>query len=349
MWVRADGLLWWLKGNQTPPLVTTSPANAPRAQAGVLGQPGTTVLHGGDKLDDNIRFGVMFNAGWWFNDCTAVELTYLTLGDGDNTGGWIGQANGIPIIARPFFNTQRNAQEAVRISFPGAFNGQLRITTASDLRSLSGLVRRTLRRGPKGRIDGLVGYRHFRFQEGLVFQQSTTLTNFPIANRPQINVTEGFFTRSSFHGGEFGLNGVFDRGCWSFDVLGKLAIGSMRQTQTIAGQTTVVVPNFGQATSQGGLLAQPTNIGTRSRDEFAFLPELHLGVGYQVRSNLKVTGGYSLMFATNVLRTGDQIDLTVNPTQLSGGTLVGPARPAAQIRDTALWAQGLRLGVEINR
>ena len=39
-WASADYLMWWVQGNQLPALVTTGPG------AGVLGQPGTSVLFG---------------------------------------------------------------------------------------------------------------------------------------------------------------------------------------------------------------------------------------------------------------------------------------------------------------
>ena len=53
----------------------------------------------------------------------------------------------------------------------------------------------------------------------------------------------------------------------------------------------------------------------------------------------------------NITVSGDQIDLTVNPTQLATptgpGTLVGPARPAFQFDGTDFWAQGINFGMEL--
>ena len=42
LWFRGESLLWWVRGGQTPPLLTTSPASTPQAQAGVLGEADTT-------------------------------------------------------------------------------------------------------------------------------------------------------------------------------------------------------------------------------------------------------------------------------------------------------------------
>src|SRR5882757_945505 len=45
-WAEMEYLAWSVKGDRLPPLVTTSPAGTPQAQAGILGPPSTTVLFG---------------------------------------------------------------------------------------------------------------------------------------------------------------------------------------------------------------------------------------------------------------------------------------------------------------
>src|SRR5262245_54300916 len=53
LWVGADYLLWRVRGDSLPPLVTTSPPGTPADQAGVLSTPGTTVLFGGSAVNDD--------------------------------------------------------------------------------------------------------------------------------------------------------------------------------------------------------------------------------------------------------------------------------------------------------
>jgi hypothetical protein len=48
-----------------------------------------------------------------------------------------------------------------------------------------------------------------------------------------------------------------------------------------------------------------------------------------------------------VLRPGDQVDLTVNTTQIAGLPLVGPARPAATLDETTIWLQGVTTGLDM--
>ncbi|MGI9428364.1 MAG: BBP7 family outer membrane beta-barrel protein, partial [Bythopirellula sp.] len=111
----------------------------------------------------------------------------------------------------------------------------------------------------------------------------------------------------------------------------------------------------------GGLLTQNFahpdgfnvgNIGVFERDEFSMIPEVGLTLGYNVTPRLKVTGGYSLLYWSNVVRPGDQIDLDVNANLLrrdgvpDPDTIVRDDHPRFVFRQTDLWAQGLNFGAE---
>src|SRR5260370_41905692 len=54
-WVEMEYLAWSVKGDRLPPLVTTSPAGTPQAQAGILGPPSTTVLFGDSSVNGGLR------------------------------------------------------------------------------------------------------------------------------------------------------------------------------------------------------------------------------------------------------------------------------------------------------
>jgi hypothetical protein len=59
--------------------------------------------------------------------------------------------------------------------------------------------------------------------------------------------------------------------------------------------------------------------------------------------------GYDVIYISNVVRPGDQIDTTLNFTSNPvingvGTTLTGPARPAPQFNGSSFWAQGVKLG-----
>lgn len=104
-WMNAEYLLMWTKGMSTPPLVTTSTAGTPQAQAGVLGQPGTTILFGNRDMTDGSRSGVRLSLGRWLDPahCSGIEASYMALGtETDSFNAGLNQFN---ILARPFFDT----------------------------------------------------------------------------------------------------------------------------------------------------------------------------------------------------------------------------------------------------
>ncbi|HEY7428839.1 MAG TPA: BBP7 family outer membrane beta-barrel protein, partial [Gemmataceae bacterium] len=78
-WLSADYLLWWTKGENIPPLVTTgSPSDA---VPGALGQPGTQILFGGDS-NSQLHSGARFRGGYWFtrDQTFGIDGTFFFLG-----------------------------------------------------------------------------------------------------------------------------------------------------------------------------------------------------------------------------------------------------------------------------
>ena len=101
------------------------------------------------------------------------------------------------------------------------------------------------------------------------------------------------------------------------------------------------------ATSPGGLLAMPTNIGTFSHSAFTVVPQLELKLAYIFSPNLRFTVGYDVIYWSRVVRPGQQVDLFVNPSQASGHPLVGTIGPLFGFRETDLWIQGISTGFEL--
>ena len=349
----ADYLIWWVKGNRVPALVSTSPNGTSRSDAGVLGTPGASVLFGDERIDDNYRSGGRIRIGRWLSDVSAVQLEYFGLGDGANNGNYFNSSTGDPILARPFFNADPNVngEDSQLIAFPNVIEGSIRIRTGSEMHSVNLLLRRTLREGPRGRLQVLGGYRYLRFRESLNIREDLTVTEVggPTAQGTTFDIDDWFTTENDFHGADFGLSLSLWGERWQFDSVAKLGVGGIRRQLAIDGRTVTTVPGFSPATAAGGLLAQPTNIGTYNQTEFALLPELDLSLGYRVSDRATLVVGYTLLYLTNTFRTGDQIDRVVNATQLGGGALNGPARPAAPGSTTSLWAQGLHVGLTFER
>ena len=60
---------------------------------------------------------------------------------------------------------------------------------------------------------------------------------------------------------------------------------------------------------------------------------------------LRLNVGYTFLAWSNVVRPGDQIDRVANisqiPPPVGPGTLMGPANPAFNFKDSFFWAQGI--------
>lgn len=345
----------WTNGNAVPALVTTNATVPPRSQAGVLGAGDTDVLLGDDKLDGGGRSGVALTLGRWLDEhqTWGIQALWLYAGDpsGQLDGSW--ESFGVPVLARPFFNAATHQEDAQLVAYPDVVAGVTTADSNSYLQSFEALVRANWRRGTRGRIDMLGGYRYLGFREGLRLEEHLVLLD--PGGLAQIGTTidlfDQFNTRNDFHGGEIGLLTSFHRGPVVLDIATKLGLGNVSRELVIDGSTYVQTPAGGHATAPGGLLALPSNMGTYRDDAFALLPELDLKASLQLTDRLSVSVGYNLLFLTDVYRTGQQIDRSIDASQLPGALPVndtsaaGQSHPLPILSSSTLRAQGLTVGV----
>ncbi|MDH3717662.1 MAG: BBP7 family outer membrane beta-barrel protein [Planctomycetota bacterium] len=364
-WVRGEYLLWWTKGMDTPPLVTTSPLGTDRADAGVLGEPDTHVLFGGNSLFKEERSGGRIRFGMWLDCCNTcgIEGEYFGLEDANER--FLGSSQGgVPILARPFFNPLIGAEDAELVGFPDVIEGDVGVEAESSLNSAGVRWRCNLCCSerecappchmpncnlcyvPSGtiRLDFLLGYRFMRLDESILIFED--LNAFPIDT--QFELFDSFDTETEFHGVELGFIYEYHRCRWSLELLAKIALGNNHQEVTIDGGTRITAGGISD-TFQGGLLAQRTNIGHFERDKFGVIPEIGVTLGYRVNDCLKLTFGYSFIYWSKVVRPGEQIDPVVNPNLLPPEVVPfsGPLRPAFAFNDSDYWAQGLSWGLEL--
>jgi hypothetical protein len=348
-WGRAEYLQWWVRGSSTPALVTTSPDGTQPVTAGIL--PGATVLFGNDRINTKGRSGGRFTLGYWFDGCDTIGIEDTFFFQGDAQQGYINNSNGSPILARPFVNSNSGAQDAVLVALPGIVTGNIDVTSYSKIYGNEVNLRRALYIDDCRRIDLLAGYRLFQMSEQLQIATNTTSLDpsIPVTVGTTFNIFDNFHTRSQFNGGQLGINTQHYFGCWSVDLLAKVALGGMTQTVTIDGQTIVTPPRSTSSTARGGVLALPSNMGQFSRSRFAAIPEFGVNLHRQLNSCWKVNLGYSLIVVTNVVRPGDQIDTQVNPNQFPPPATAGPfTAPAFAFHDSDIWLQGLNVGLEYN-
>lgn len=344
-WVRTEALLWWTRGQEFPPLVTASPLGTPLSTAGLLGQPTTAVLFGGDRMDADTRTGARITAGFWLDreQTLGLEASYFQL-ETEIDNFTANQASN-PVLTLPFFDV--NGQQRRRVTnFPGFASGAVSLDSSSRFYSGDAHLLANLYCGCNCRVDALLGYRQARLNDNFLFADSERDT----AGR-QIDLVDQFDTRNRFHGADLGLAAQLRRCNWSVDLSARVALGVNERDVNVNGASLFTVPGQAPVTRPGGFLALPSNIGRRSDDEFTAIPELSAAVGYQVTRRLRATLGYTFIYWPNVVRSGDQIDTTVNQSQLpsvtSPGALMGPARPAPLLNDSDFWAHGLSFGLEL--
>ncbi len=350
VWATAEYLMAWFSGDRLPSLVTTSPAGTPQATAGISGLPTTTTLFGNGTLNEDLRSGFRVAAGYWLTDDhrLGIEAGFTMLES--QASLFSAASNGSPILARPYFDTTTNTRQAVLIAYPGSSSGSI------DVRDRSGdfymanvdLAERFVDCGWV-RIDALLGYRYYRYDDGLHVAQTISPTAVNFAAGTQLASTDEFTAESTFHGGDFGLRTQFWWQNFSLDLLTKLAVGGVNRRVEISGNTVTTVPGAGPAVQEGGVFALSSNIGTFHSRDWALVPELGATLGWQATDNVRVTAGYSVLGLERIARAADQIDLGLNPNLFPPAVqpLTGPNRPTVNLIRNDTWIQTLSFGVEI--
>jgi hypothetical protein len=328
-----DYLLWWREGTPLPPLVTTGGTN------GVLGS-GQTNLFGGTEEQYDTQSGARISLGLWLDDNRRWNLggRYWQLGESSIGFSASGDGSaGSTLIARPFFNADPgvNANDSELINEPDERSGSIDIASNSDVLGGDLLIRYLINCCGTSRLDFVTGYQFARYDESLSFNSTSTIT----ATNLTRNVSESFDARNEFHGGIIGLKAQRQGGGWTLDVLGKIGLGNVDQTVTIAGATQNVDAGGGVTNVAGGLLAQPSNIGVFNQSQFAVVPELNVNLFYEISCNMRVGMGYSLIYFSEAVQPGNQLDLTVDPTQTNPS-------PGFAFDSSDFYVQGLNFGLQ---
>jgi hypothetical protein len=352
-WSRCEYLLWWIRPPQFPVLATTGTV----ASQGRLDLPGTVVLFGGNTVAYDPFSGGRFTFGWWCDPCQkwGIETSFLFLSE--ETIRFAADSNQFPILTRPFFNINLGREDVQITAAPGRSTGSLLITAPSRLWSPEINLRCNLCCGCWSRLDFFTGFRYLDLTEDLKILENVVVApgavNLPPGVLPgdQAIVLDDFHTRNRFYGGQVGLDWECQWNRWLLNVRSKLALGVTRQTITIDGFQHVTRANGTQQAFVGGLLAVPSNIGTFSRSRFSAVPELGVNIGYQITDSLLAWVGYTIVFWTDVVRPGDQIDRVLDVSQIPNFNVVPPPpapqrRPLVPFRERTFWAQGMNVGLE---
>ncbi|MCA9134216.1 MAG: BBP7 family outer membrane beta-barrel protein [Planctomycetales bacterium] len=336
VWFSSETLLWFSKSPYSPTLVTTSDTGA----LPILGTGDTqSRFGGGDGIDFGLLPGSRISGGMYLGSAQKVAIggrgygifsgseSFARTSDGSGTA-----AN--PSIGIPFFNAANNQDSALAIALPGGGgnrSGSVHARTDLDMIGGDGSLYLLLSRSQGHRIDLLGGYTYNHLINSISLDTTSTLGAVNTATH------DLFETKNVFNGGHLGVLSSVVSNRVSLTTLAKVSFGNMRQSGSITG-------NNSETGAAAGFLTQPSNIGSFSRNTFAFLPELGIKLGYSARSNLQFTVGYTLLMWSGVGLAGDLIDTAVDPLQTVPVAYVGD-RPEANFRESSFWMQGVDLGM----
>ncbi len=358
VWFQAEYLLWWIRSGGLPSVVGTAPAS--QVATGSISSASIEPLFGGsdDSLDYHEQSGLRLSTGFWLDNtqCWGVDGSFFQL-EQKNIGSTFA-SSGDPVIGPVFFDPKTNTTNLIPVSLPNFMTGPLAgqprmggVAVGADNHLWSADINVRKQIGAvffADHLDFLMGFRHLQFSEGVDVVTDSTSAAGSFAPTT-LHIEDHLGVLNQFYGPQIGLASHTQKGRWSFDAIGKLALGDMHEVSNINGSTLLTTPTTTIA-SNTGVLAEPTNIGRPTRDRFAVVPELTLNVGYQVIENVRVTLGYNFLYLNTVARAGDLVD-GVNITQvrsLSSFNATTPAtHPEFQQPDSRFWAQGVNVGIEV--
>jgi hypothetical protein len=354
--LQTDYLLWWIKNGPNPqPLVTLGTEES----EGILGNAGTAVIYGGSGWNFGPFSGARLTAEWHLDECLSLQFSGFVLEQRSEHFAAASDDTGVPVITRPVFNTLLGQETGSSVAFPEAFRGNVAVFASSQLWGKELNWVKTCWRDCHRRCDLLLGARYLELQEALYLHQDVTILERGIAGfegevlvaPSRLGINDAFETQNRFYGGQIGGRTRFHYGSWTFDLVGKLALGCTRQFVSITGSTTRFEGPGPVAVANGGLLAVPSNISKHDDTAFAVVPEFSLTARYSVSDNLSLLAGYTFVYWSDVVRPGEQVDRNVNPQQVPSsliyGPLTAPALPLPTMNKSDFWAMGLHLGLEL--
>jgi hypothetical protein len=341
--VSAEALSAWFKKSPTPvPIITDNYADA----------PGVNVLLGGGSVDTDPNAGFRLTGTYRIDSRMGVELTgfYIPSRSTSSSVSSTGQPGSIDLLL-PFHDVTTDQENVTEISFWPEYRGSAQATLSNNLGGGEINLTWTMPPSEAWRVDLLGGFRYLQLRESYTI---TTSSPFNPPNPADIwNTTDAFDARNRFYGLQVGARAAYDRGPWVGGVTGKVALGTMQQRVSVNGflETNDYNDYGATQTFPGGYFALPTNSGDHSRNTFAVVPEIGLNVGYRVTPQATVFLGYSFLYASSVVRPGEQVNRNINPNlTVSYGNdppvaPSGPAQPAFSFHTTDFWAQTVSLGL----
>jgi hypothetical protein len=357
-WGSVEYLLWWVKPGPVPiPLVNTTiiPEDLARSvAAGGVTDPLARTVFGDGSVDFGTSSGVRFVVGSWLDSCqeTGFELSMFFLPQKSQGQSFLGGTgiNAQPALTVPFNSVGPGAVVGeTSATIAGPFAGTAVVGTISERMTTNfwggdADMLFTLWKGEFWRFDAIGGFKFLDLYETMDF--ATVVRTSPFGS-----TSDQFRTTNTFYGGEIGGRVTAQMDRLGFQLAAKVGLGDNEQTVDIRG-TSVAPTDFGGAAGLGGLFAQSSNIGSTTHSRFGVVPQVNGTFSYDVNCHLKAYVGYNLVYWTNVVRPGNQIDRNINPNlaPVFGGGIggAGNMQPTRLNQESDFWAHGVSLGLAVS-
>ena len=339
-WIRAEGLIMFMKDRRSPPLVTS---NDPGLFTS-LDQAGVVTEFGGD-LDGGVSGGFRTDVGRYLSDGFGVGGRFTWIGENGDDYSAAGDGS---VTSRslgiPHFDTNIADENAEIVNQANQFAGNVNASFATEIYGAEAYARLDFMSTNQARIEMIGGYSYWNVEDRLSLNTSRTDVN-TLATTIRSSLWD---TENEFNGGQIGFDSSIRRGCWSARMLSKIHLGNMQRTVNISGATVQGVgvppaPLAGQVTTNSSLLVDARQ-GSETSDEFAFIPELNFTLGYRFRDHVSFTVGYNFMYFDEIALAGEQVNRIVDGT--AAGAAVAPA--GFDIVDGSLWIQGIAIGASVD-
>jgi hypothetical protein len=349
--VGVEYLIWWTRGLNYPPLVTSG--SLVDFNPGALNQPHTLVVidpsqdpssnHSGGRV--TFGYGIERLENYLSLDGSFFGLETRTAGRGAASDG----SPSSPLLARPFFNTGTHAEDADPIAIPGIASGTFQVGFLNKLYGADANLRWHLWSDQGDHVVLLFGGRYLYLEEALnIIETSHDLPGIGVPGNDYF-LTESFSTRNQFGGGQVGTEFQWRYGPFTITSTGKIALGEVKQD--IDNGSFIRISEPGGLTTSAtnrALYVTANNAGRFTHSRFAILPEADIHLGIDFNQYVRLMVGYTFLYLNEAARPGDQINRNVTIQPVGTPASFSPTAPPPSIVSTGFWAQGIDVGLRFS-
>lgn len=265
----------------------------------------------------------------------------------------------------PFFDVNNRRESGLLVAAPGVATGGITARSQVEIWGGEANVWKNVYYnwpGTNFAVDLMAGFRYMSY-DGDFDLNATSLyspnipanSSFASLAGDRLVVQDSFSVHNRFYGGQVGISAkswVTERMRIEGDF--RLAVGTTDEELSIAGAQVRTSPTGATSTAVGGLFALPSNIGDHHMNKFSQIPEADLKLAYPLGEHLIVTGGFSALYWTRLLRAAHQVSREIDITQIpnfplaAGATPTGLGLPNVPFRQSDLWLLGISVGAEVS-